>query len=491
MSKSKFPEHLTLDKRATNEMDANGNEHVWIPSPNEQAQWLRMSIQSQAEITRQNDGASSLAVRIQEYREFKRTLMQRLLRATPDNVVDAPIGKEGTKVPLSVLGKSRKALLVWAEQNGLQLDPAAVSNLFPNITAQQELFDAWLLELNTEVSLQEHNLPGQMHQSKEMRELAAERQRLQSALDEAISLNLITLEQFGDPSDKECLILPSYHWTEDDIFGRFQNAEIEKATALSQYQMFAFSYLLQKNNLSSPLFIEGLEVGSKPNRLPYTVLADAPVSIYSRDGQAVLFEDPNYFMKVANPQRRGCVLNFSDFTCYEYIQGSHDPAVVAEVQQFLENEMQLLRASAIAYYPSGKFEGPPQAVKVDGKIKILFNGVLRDPKMVVSECDAGNEAYRRYQEGIRKIAELREQEIVKRFTEVPPVVIPMAWMGLAHAEPVRKLCLKQDIRVCMVIPNAVLNRVREIRSSPKRTPTRTQTEMLRDFAAKYIQQGSP
>ncbi|MFA5799924.1 MAG: hypothetical protein WC840_03105 [Candidatus Peribacteraceae bacterium] len=146
MPKVKFPEHLTLDKREARETDMNGNEHVWIPSPAEQSQWLRMSIQSQAEVTPQNEGASSLAVRIQEFREFKRTLMQRLLRSTPDNVVDAPIGEDGAKVPLSVLGKSRKALLVWARQNGLHLDPEAVSRLFPNINSQQKLLDAWLVE---------------------------------------------------------------------------------------------------------------------------------------------------------------------------------------------------------------------------------------------------------------------------------------------------------------------------------------------------------
>ncbi|GEM_PF-2351967 len=148
MSKSKFPEHLALDKRATREIDANGNEHVWIPSSAEQSQWMRMSIRDQAEITTQNEGASSLAVRIQEYREFKRTLMQRLLGSVPDNVVDAPIGKDGAKVPLSVLGKSRKALLVWARQNGLRLDPEAVSRLFINTIAQQELLDAWLVEVS-------------------------------------------------------------------------------------------------------------------------------------------------------------------------------------------------------------------------------------------------------------------------------------------------------------------------------------------------------
>jgi len=137
-----------LDKRATREIDANGNEHVWIPSSAEQSQWMRMSIRDQAEITTQNEGASSLAVRIQEYREFKRTLMQRLLGSVPDNVVDAPIGKDGAKVPLSVLGKSRKALLVWARQNGLRLDPEAVSRLFINTIAQQELLDAWLVEVS-------------------------------------------------------------------------------------------------------------------------------------------------------------------------------------------------------------------------------------------------------------------------------------------------------------------------------------------------------
>lgn len=146
MSKSKFPEHLTLDKRAAQEIDMNGNEHVWVPSSPEQQQWLRMSIRDQAEITGQNEGASSLAVRIQEFREFKRTFMQKLLRTVPDNVVDAPIGPDGAKVELSVLGKSRKALLVWAKQSGLQLDPEAVSRLFPNINSQQELLDAWLVE---------------------------------------------------------------------------------------------------------------------------------------------------------------------------------------------------------------------------------------------------------------------------------------------------------------------------------------------------------
>ena len=139
----------------------NGNEHVWIPSSPEQQQWLRMSIQYQAEVTSQEKGTPSLAVRIQEFREFKRTFMERLLRSMPDNVIDAPIGKDGAKIPLSMLGQSRKALLVWAQQNDIRLDHAAVSQLFPIIIEQRELLDAWLVEIGeNKVSEQKEPVSG-------------------------------------------------------------------------------------------------------------------------------------------------------------------------------------------------------------------------------------------------------------------------------------------------------------------------------------------
>src|SRR3989338_2292052 len=488
MSKSKFPGHLKFAEGAARETDTNGNEHVWVPMGSEPPNWLRMGIQSEAGITQPNEDVSALAVRIQEFRELRWTRMQKLFKKPPDDVIDAPVGPEGAKIPLVPEGKSRKAFLVWAQQNGLSLKSETIAKLFPDVIKKRELLDAKLLELNTNVSFQKQDLPKETHHSKEMPELAAEHQRLQSALDEAVRLNLITLEQFGDPSDKECLILPSYHWTEDDILGRFQDTEKEKSTALSQYQMFAFTYLLQKHNLTSPLFVEGLEVGSKPNRFSFTVLADTPISIYSRDGQAVLFEDPDYYMKVSNPQRRGFILNFSDVTSYEYIQGSHDQSVVFEVQKFLENEVAVLRTFANAYSPSGKFQGPPQAVEESGKIKILFNGISRDPKTVVEECDAGNYAFQRHKDGLRKISDLRDQEFVKHIIETVPPKIPMAWMGLAHAESVKELCLKQGLKVCLAIPNASLRRLREIRSTQNldQGHKKTREEMLRDFAAKYI-----
>ena len=227
MSKSKFPGHLKFAEKAVRETDMNGNEHVWVPMGSEQPNWLRMGVQTEAEITQLND-VSALAVRIQEFRELRRTRMQKLFQKAPDDVIDAPVGHEGAKIPLVPEGKSRKAFLVWAQQNGLSLKSETIAKLFPDVIKKRELLDAKLLELNTNVSFQKQDLPKETHHSKEMPELAAEHQRLQSALDEAVRLNLITLEQFGDPSDKECLILPSYHWTEDDILGRFQDTEKEK-----------------------------------------------------------------------------------------------------------------------------------------------------------------------------------------------------------------------------------------------------------------------
>ena len=148
MSKSKFPGHLKFAEGAARETDTNGNEHVWVPMGSEPPNWLRMGIQSEAGITQPNEDVSALAVRIQEFRELRWTRMQKLFKKPPDDVIDAPVGPEGAKIPLVPEGKSRKAFLVWARQNGLRLDSEAITQLFQNIIEQRELLGAWLVQIN-------------------------------------------------------------------------------------------------------------------------------------------------------------------------------------------------------------------------------------------------------------------------------------------------------------------------------------------------------
>jgi len=148
MPESKFPQHLVFHQDAVRETDANGNEHIWIPTSVEDTQWQRMSTRAQAEIVELGE-INALAVRLQNYKESKRNLFRALLNRAAETV-DAPIGRDGARVPVEVIGKSRTALLVWAREAGITLSERQIAEAFPQNDNATQLSDAWTLE--TELS---------------------------------------------------------------------------------------------------------------------------------------------------------------------------------------------------------------------------------------------------------------------------------------------------------------------------------------------------
>ncbi|MDD5074555.1 MAG: hypothetical protein PHO54_01630 [Candidatus Peribacteraceae bacterium] len=147
-----FPDDLLLDENATRETDPNGNQHVWVPAPSrEQRRWMRLSIRSGANIESINEEIAALAIRIREYRQAQRTMMQKLLRRTPEDSIDAPVGKDGSAVTVTASGSSKKSLLVWAKNRGRHLDAETLNEVFPDAASLRELRDAWIVESTAEM----------------------------------------------------------------------------------------------------------------------------------------------------------------------------------------------------------------------------------------------------------------------------------------------------------------------------------------------------
>jgi len=189
--------------------------------------------------------------------------MQRLFRSVPDNVVDAPIGDNGAKVELSVLGKSRKALLVWAKQNGLHLDHEAVSELFPNITAQQELLDAWLVETSDGMFVPS------------LTPIQRETEKLSDKIIEAVGKFGVVvgdINQIG--ADRVCVCLKQNHGSIDGLKIFIRDVELLKRWFRHQGNTLrsqqAIGELVNKDRLH--LFVEYLSQNSEILPLPRSIL---------------------------------------------------------------------------------------------------------------------------------------------------------------------------------------------------------------------------
>lgn len=276
----------------------------------------------------------------------------------------------------------------------------------------------------------------------------SEKDRIHSALEDAQSLGLISVTDYGDPhAEKRCIVIGSSH-------GDPHTREMSQVALQAQYELFAFMYILEQYNASNTLLVEGTEVGVRPYQ---SVIVPLPgrgnVDLQSAEAQQYFFDRPHEFQHLMSDMiRDGCDPSFFTLTKYQHIEGAHSPEILDQVTDTIALLHQE-RTFFAKYQPPTRGNDTATPQQHDGKWWIYINNQWFDPKEIYEDslralqtCDARD-----------AISAAREEEVTNHFLLSSPENVPFSWVGLSHMNAIRDRCLEKNMAVRTVTPVAEKN----------------------------------
>jgi len=220
-----------------------------------------------------------------------------------------------------------------------------------------------------------------------------------------------------------------------------------------QYQLFALINLFRRSQVSRPVYLEGAAVNQPLGKLqvPITAGPYTNMSIDDPHMQDYLATHPDHYKQLVVAARGAGASNI-DFYClstYQHFRGIHQPSV----KKMVEEIMPCLES--LVTFPqkySTRNLGPPQIVVTEGRPKVWVNGQVFEPSDVLNDC----EEFLREEDNLRKLDDLREDELTQRFCEECDDE-PVGWVGISHEQALSARCSTRGLRMVSIMPSAMRN----------------------------------
>lgn len=323
-----------------------------------------------------------------------------------------------------------------------------------------------------------------------------ERERIESAVEEAVRLGIVRQEVFAAerPTDRVAYLLSSSHYGIAD----FDPAVTPPDVKQSQVELFRLAYLLNQKGVQSPMRVEGRTVGHgyTPFRGSRPVLETAggrTVDVYSPEAQRHLFEHPETLLSVMDEhQRRSAITGMSTPVFYDYAtgldyRGAHSPATGEKLDEFariwLPWEQQFLAKWRPFFNACPVQDGQRTARICTGWDERGTPMLEMLPNQWHPARDVAQDMayYLRYANLLNELDVLREREMAELMLGEPADKVPMAFAGKAHElMVVRQLRPAAEVRV--LTPMASIRHDSIRRTLPVNDPRCTMLHV--DLAAK-------
>lgn len=272
-----------------------------------------------------------------------------------------------------------------------------------------------------------------------------ERERIESAVEEAVRLGIVRQEVFpaAEPTDRVAYLLSSAHY----VSGNFDPARVPEATKASQAELIRLAYLLGQKGVRSPIRVEGRTDG-----MGYTPfgghrfgvqMGHETVDLFDPRAQRYLFEHPRTLRELMDAHQRACEHSgISQPVFYEYVpnlnyKGAHTPATSRLVDDFDATWIPWHRAFTDKwkfFFDSLRTLNGRQESQIgtgwDGAGTPIMEFAGRWLFAHDVATDMGN--YLRYADKLNEVNIAREAEMAALMLAEPAETVPMAFAGKAH-----------------------------------------------------------
>lgn len=276
----------------------------------------------------------------------------------------------------------------------------------------------------------------------------SEGEKVDAVLFDAMHRGLVDIRDIKVPSSKkQCVIIGSGHLPHED-----QDVRLTPETTFrAQHQLFCLLHLLKHAEVRSTLYVEGGRRGEPTHFQSNIVFPDGQaVPLQSDEVQRFFLQHPAEFrlyQEQIHRERMGGA--FFALSAYEHIEGAHCPDVMDSVNRAYDM-VKIERRFWDKYRENLPGDVQMQGRMLEGRWWIFINQHWVTPEELMQD----SAEYLQFFDAVNACSLKREREVVDLFSQADESRMPLAWVGLAHVDPIVEACASRGMSSRIVTPTA-------------------------------------